>query len=206
MSRRKPRGLRPEEEDLWQRVRATARPLHDVPRKPRPEAEMRNEPQEATRSSAPKVRNEPLAPFRIGQGAGPGPSVRTDLVPDIATCLGTAPAMMDKRSFARLKRGKLKPEARIDLHGMTLAQAHPALLRFILNSQAQGRRLVLVITGKGKERADAGPIPHRTGLLRHQVPAWLSQPPLSAAVLQVAGAHIRHGGAGAYYVYLRRSR
>jgi DNA-nicking Smr family endonuclease len=103
-----------------------------------------------------------------------------------------------------MTRGKLQPEARIDLHGMTLAEAHPELIRFILNAHAQGLRLVLVITGKGKRRDDLGPIPNRIGALRHQVPGWLHLPPLGPSVLQVTEAHQRHGGSGAYYVYLRR--
>ena len=69
-----------------------------------------------------------------------------------------------------------------------------------------GRRLVLVITGKGKDRDDGGPIPTRHGILRHQVPQWLALPPLSQAILQVTPAHLKHGGHGAYYVYLRRNR
>jgi DNA-nicking Smr family endonuclease len=111
---------------------------------------------------------------------------------------------MDRRTFERMTRGKLAPEARIDLHGMTLAEAHPELVRFLLRSQAAGVRLALVITGKGREREDRGPIPERTGLLRHQVPQWLRLPPLGTVVLQVAQASQRHGGAGAFYVYLRR--
>ena len=71
-------------------------------------------------------------------------------------------------------------------------------------AQAAGCRLVLVITGKGKRRDDDGPIPERLGALRHQVPHWLHAPPLSGAVQQIAQAHLRHGGGGAYYVYLRR--
>jgi DNA-nicking Smr family endonuclease len=95
---------------------------------------------------------------------------------------------------------------KIDLHGMTIAEAHPELVAFILNSHAMGRRLVLVITGKGKDRDDGGPIPTRFGVLRHQVPQWLALPPLAQAILQVTPAHLRHGGHGAYYVYLRRTR
>lgn len=92
---------------------------------------------------------------------------------------------MDRKAFDQMRRGKLKPEARIDLHGMTLDHAHPALTRFILSSQASGRRLVLVITGKGKARDEGGPIPVRFGVLRHQVPQWLTMAPLSQAVLQI---------------------
>jgi DNA-nicking Smr family endonuclease len=113
---------------------------------------------------------------------------------------------MDAKAFGRLTRGKLAPQARIDLHGMTLAEAQPRLTGFVLGAQAQGLRLVLVITGKGRRVADDGPIPHRHGVLRHQVPIWLAQGPLAPAVLQVAEAHQRHGGGGAFYVYLRRPR
>ena len=78
------------------------------------------------------------------------------------------------------------------------------LIRFILNAQSAGLRLVLVITGKGKRGQDIGPIPQRMGALRHQVPQWLRLPPLGPAVLQISEAHLKHGGSGAYYVYLRR--
>jgi len=63
---------------------------------------------------------------------------------------------------------------------------------------------VLVITGKGRDDDGPGPIPRRRGVLRHQVPQWLSRPPLGPAVLQVTPAHRKHGGEGALYVYLRR--
>ncbi|KMW58911.1 SMR/MUTS family protein [Candidatus Rhodobacter oscarellae] len=113
---------------------------------------------------------------------------------------------MDQKSFDKLKRGKLKPEARVDLHGMTQARAHGVLSTFIQDAHARGLRLVLVITGKGKDRDDGGPIPTPRGVLRHNVPQWLGLPPLSLMVLQVSDAHQRHGGGGAYYVYLKRRR
>jgi len=113
---------------------------------------------------------------------------------------------MDQKSFFKMRRGKLAPEARIDLHGMTLNQAHPALTQFILSGQRAGRRLVLVITGKGE---GGGPHPFASrerGVLRRQVPQWLHAPSLRHAILQVDQAHISHGGEGAYYVYLKKRR
>ena len=109
---------------------------------------------------------------------------------------------MDAGTHARLTRGKLAPERRLDLHGMTLAEAHPALAGFVRASQAQGLRLVLVITGKGSR--GTGDTLGSGGVLRRQVPLWLSQAPLSPLILQIAEAHARHGGAGALYLYLRR--
>lgn len=112
---------------------------------------------------------------------------------------------MDAKTHGRLKRGKLAPEARIDLHGMTAERAHGALRGFILDAAARGQRLVLVITGKGRE-ADPHMGPARRGVLRNAVPQWLAQPPLGPLVLQLTPAHDRHGGGGAYYVYLKRQR
>ena len=124
----------------------------------------------------------------------------------LSDTLADAPVTMDKRRFQRMTRGKLQPEARIDLHGMTLAQAHAALNGFILRAQADGLRLVLVITGKGRQSDDDGPIPRRRGALKHDVPQWLRMAPLGGCVLEMREAHARHGGSGAYYVYLRRMR
>ncbi len=129
-----------------------------------------------------------------------------DLSPSLQDQMRSTPVQMDQKAFGKLKRGKLRPEGRLDLHGMTLEQAHPKLAGFILSAHTRGKRLVLVITGKGKQRDDGGPIPVRYGVLRHQVPQWLSMPPLKSVVLQITPAHISHGGTGAYYIYLRRHR
>lgn len=197
--------LTDEDRELWSRVARTATPLHprrpaqdpapqDEPPKPRPRLPLHHD---VTPPPSPRR-------FRLGEKAHGGHGHGHDLAPDVATALAAHPLRMDHKTHKRLSRGKLRPEARIDLHGMTLAIAHPELMRFILQSAAAGRRLVLVITGKGKPNDDGGPIPIRQGVLRHQVPAWLHQPPLAPHVLQVVPAHQKHGGGGAYYVYLRR--
>ncbi|MHC0052024.1 Smr/MutS family protein [Actibacterium sp. D379-3] len=197
MSRRPPRGLSPEERSLWQKVTDSVVPLH--PEQPRKTCDLPDAP--APRPHA----RPPLTRFQVGQrSALPAPP--HDFAPDPAERLAHAPVRMDRKNFDRMKRGKLKPEARIDLHGMTLAQAHPALSAFILQAHTAQKRLVLVITGKGRDGQQDGPIPVRRGILKHQVPQWLASPPLGALVLQVTPAHQKHGGGGAYYVYLRRPR
>ncbi|MFN3970052.1 MAG: Smr/MutS family protein [Gemmobacter sp.] len=199
MARR--RSLRPEEEEIWQAVARTARPLRPDARTTAPDPAPPHNPVE---NLPPALMQPSAAPptFRLGEKA----RVRTghDILPPLSQRLASAPLQMDAKAFARMTRGKIAPEARIDLHGMTLGEAHPELIRFVLNAHAQGRRLVLVITGKGRGGDDDGPIPRRPGVLRHQVPQWLRMAPLGAAVLQVTEAHLRHGGSGAYYVYLRR--
>ncbi len=82
---------------------------------------------------------------------------------------------------------------------MTAATAHSALTAFLLRSHGEGKRLVLVITGKGRPDESG-----RVGVLRREVPHWLDRPPLRQLVLQTAPAHQRHGGSGALYVCLRR--
>lgn len=154
---------------------------------------------------APVVRPRLAFPdgFGVGRNAAP-PPLHIARVPSAAERLAAQPLQMDAKTHRSLTRGKLRPDARIDLHGMTLAIAKGALTNFILRAQASGHRLVLVITGKGK--GDQGPLPVRSGALRHEVPHWLRMAPVAQAVLQVVPAHVRHGGGGAYYVYLRRLR
>lgn len=195
MARR--RTLLPDEHALWLTVAKTARPMRPLRK------ELPTEPMDMVdESHEPPKPAPPLPMFTLGEKARTSTAPR--IAPAMANSLTDSPLRMDAKAFAKMTRGKLAPEARIDLHGMTMAEAHPDLISFILNAQSAGLRLVLVITGKGKPKADHGPIPQRTGILRHQVPQWLRLPPLGNAVLQVAEAHLRHGGSGAFYVYLRR--
>lgn len=194
MSRR-PRGLHPEERELWHKVASTARAMHpDHPVRP-----------DRTDKEPPRKPQSLFQAFRLGEAARPLP-LPHDLAPTLQDHLTKQPLRMDRRAFEKMARGKLHPEARIDLHGMTLAQAHPELIRFMLGAHSAGKRLVLVITGKGKRGDDHGPIPQRMGALRHQVPHWLAAPPLGVIILQVTSASLKHGGAGAYYVYMKRQK
>ena len=197
----KRRRLSSEDLDLWRRVAERTERL-DLGRtriptpKPNPAEPIPGQDRQPTPAILPPPAYVPPAQPAFGH----------DLALPLAERFRKSPVRMDQKAFGRMKRGKLAPEGRIDLHGMTLERAHPVLTRFILTAHASGKRLVLVITGKGKKRDDGGPIPVRHGVLRHQVPQWLSMPPLSSAVLQISEAHISHGGGGAYYVYLRRNR
>ncbi|WP_299203356.1 Smr/MutS family protein [uncultured Tateyamaria sp.] len=196
MTRRK---LRPDEEELWRKVADRTDRLH--PEKP-------FHPDDFVTTPAPKphLKHTFEVTPALGKPSASRPTTAVNLTPSIVDQVATQPVQMDRKAFTQMKRGKLKPEGKLDLHGMTLDRAHPALTRFILSAQSQGKRLVLVVTGKGKNRDDDSPIPVRFGVLRHQVPQWLSMPPLSSVVLQVSQANVRHGGGGAYYVYLRRQR
>ncbi len=101
---------------------------------------------------------------------------------------------MDKKNFQRLVRGKLDIDGRLDLHGLTQEQAKIVLRSKLMQAHGRGKRLILVITGKGKQRTDEF---NRqiVGVLRQNVPMWLRQAPLSSIVLEVTSAQQRHGGA-----------
>jgi DNA-nicking Smr family endonuclease len=118
------------------------------------------------------------------------------------------PGGLDGGTQDRLDRGLIAPDATLDLHGMTQTAAHRALQRFLRGARERDNRLIVVVTGKGNPRApDAAPwteSPH--GVLKEMVPRWLAEPGLAQLIARVQPAHIRHGGAGALYVYLRKSR
>lgn len=205
MARRR-RGLTSEEAELWSRIARTATPMHPDAKSATPISDKGAEPPKPKPQSplpaATALPPQPVGRFRIGQTA---PSLGSGAYHPASTPaerLADSPLRMDAKTHKRMAQGKLKPEARLDLHGMTLAEAQPELINFILSCQLTGCRLVLVITGKGK--GDHGPLPTRPGALRHQVPIWLHMAPLGPAVQQVKAAHYRHGGEGAYYVYLRK--
>lgn len=113
------------------------------------------------------------------------------------------PAQLDARTDARLRRGQMPVEGRLDLHGCTQEQAHRKLNEFVADAHARGKRCVLVITGKGSSR---GGEEHSVGILRQKLPLWLSMPSLRGIVLKAYPAARRDGGTGAWYLYLRRQR
>ncbi len=195
------RGLSSEDKALWDRVTQSVARMHPAQRQELP-APPPTTPKPQPRDSlpaAPVMRNLPVlspAPARLGS---------FDPAPTPAQHLLGQPLRMDHKTHRQMNQGKLRPEARLDLHGMTLAVAHPALIGFLLTAHSRGHRLVLVITGKGKPGSPDAPLPTRPGALRHSVPHWLDIPPLSQIVLQAKPAHRKHGGEGAYYVYLRKS-
>jgi DNA-nicking Smr family endonuclease len=107
-------------------------------------------------------------------------------------------APLGRRAKQRVARGRDSIDGRLDLHGLTQAEAHGALLRFLYTAQTRGARLVMVITGKG--RGGEG------GVLKRQVPLWLALPEFRALIVGFDEAHQRHGGDGALYLRLRKGR
>ena len=124
----------------------------------------------------------------------------------------TAQAGLDGRTSERLRRGLIDPDVRIDLHGLTEAAAHTALLKFLRSAHKRGNRLALVVTGKGgtpqpgTASFDLAIGGRPRGVLNSIVPRWLREPEFIVLVAGTKTAHRRHGGDGALYVYLRKVR
>ncbi|MGB0635204.1 MAG: Smr/MutS family protein [Paracoccaceae bacterium] len=113
---------------------------------------------------------------------------------------------IDKKVLSKIKSGKLVPEETLDLHGYTLISAKKILLKFLFRAYSNRRRLILIITGKGKPKAISDINLDYKGVLRKEVPFWLMEPGFSEIILSVSTAHQKHGGAGAVYVYLKRNK
>ncbi len=180
------RAVSRDEADLFAMAMREAKPLHQDGAKRAPPDDVPPQRAETAPAAVGAVRRLEREPVRTA-----------DKLPELKT--GASPGL-DKRSAARLKRGQLAIEGRIDLHGMTQATAHQALEEFLTASQRAGKRCVLVITGKGLRPTG------ETGVLRNLVPRWMNAPAIRGRVLGFSTAQPRDGGTGALYVLLKRRR
>lgn len=106
---------------------------------------------------------------------------------------------VDPRRLARLKGGDPPFERTVDLHGQREAQARRTLVRAFEEARREGIRCLRVVPGRGRHSPEGA-------VLRERLPVWLSEPPLRGRVLAFCSAQPAHGGTGAVYVLLRRSR
>jgi DNA-nicking Smr family endonuclease len=168
------RRLSAHEIALWSRVAATVRPIAGRPKPPPSPL-----PPPMPASEAPKA--APPAP--------PPRSLRPPTRPSVAA--GTLDGGWDRR----LRQGDVSPDRVIDLHGYTLAAAHALLTEALDRADASGDRLLLIITGKGREGR---------GRIRAELNHWLDSGQHRHRIAALRPAHARHGGGGAFYLILRR--
>jgi len=177
---RRKRALSEEERTLWESVAKQVKPLRKQ-RAVKAQASPQVETQAVVKPAVP--------PKSIPVRAAPPPKSPPPLAP------------LGRRERSKLSRGKQEIDARLDLHGMTQTRAHRLLFSFLQRAHSDGCTFVLVITGKGKAGSDG-----ERGVLRRQVPHWLGLPEFRALVVGFDEAHVGHGGEGALYVRVRRSR
>jgi DNA-nicking Smr family endonuclease len=173
------RGLSDDEIEVWTTVTRSIKPLKKARRAVKTEPVVAPPPRKApvkAIDSKPQV----LSPAKREPAA---------IVPKVEPKI----ASLTRREKQRAARGHDAIDGRLDLHGHTQDEAHGALLRFLRRASVGEMRLVLVITGK-------------SGVLRRQVPLWLATAEFRALVISAESAAIRHGGEGALYIRVRRSR
>jgi DNA-nicking Smr family endonuclease len=175
------RELSDEEHELWRGIARSVRPLRKRAVRQAGDAK----PAATSPAKASKIA-KPAKPAKVAT-----PPAKVPAPPRIAA--------LARREKQQLARGRVMIDKRIDLHGLTQAEAHAALRNFLRRAQHDDARFVLVITGKGVRASDS-----ERGVLRRQVPHWLGLPELRDIVLSFEEAHVAHGGAGALYVRLRR--
>jgi DNA-nicking Smr family endonuclease len=107
--------------------------------------------------------------------------------------VGLSPKVMKK-----LRRGELSYQDYIDLHGRNREEARSLVISFLRRSVASKYRCVLIVSGRGLNSRDKQPV------LKESLVQWLIRAPLKRLVLAFASARSYDGGAGAFYVLLRR--
>jgi len=112
---------------------------------------------------------------------------------------------IDNSTLTKFKREEFRPEAVLDLHGMTENQAFSAVENFVAKCYNRGLRCIIIVTGKGLPHQDDD-IFATKGILRKSVPQWLNLPHLRAAILVYKHPSAKLGGDGALYILLRRNR
>ena len=212
MSRDRRRVLSYEERVLWTTVTKSMTPLRDASTAAQDLAAESADAQPLSKPPGPKLPGT-LPKKRKTQTVSKSTATAPPYTPPRQTPppsgngqgLGPGLAPLTRRMKRSVARGKDTIDARLDLHGLTQHEAHDTLLRFLRSASARDARLVLVITGKGKlsGKRDVGGDRER-GVLRRQVPQWLSLPEFRAYVVGFEDAAIAHGGEGALYVRVRR--
>jgi DNA-nicking Smr family endonuclease len=184
------RPLRPDETRLWAVVAATVRPApgRTPPAPPPPEPPASDSPSPGPVGCKPA----PLLYTARNPRQVDPPATKTSAAPPSPP--GT-PDGIEPNRRRRIARSRDGLAARLDLHGYGQDQARARLQDFLLQAQAEGARAVLVITGKGFGGE---------GVLRRRAPEWLADPALREVVAGLSPADDRHGGAGAWYVALKR--
>lgn len=215
------RGLSREEKELWSRVTRTVKAMPKrttLSSSAAPNAVM----PPSAKKMMPVRRIESMIPdeWTVGSGlAGAKSRTATKIISTgHAHPMVPGAASLDGGWDRRFRRGAVRPDRSIDLHGYTLDQAHNVLERELTAAILDDVRVLLVITGKEPKEQTGGysgrgeyysshGTPHkRRGVIRASIADWLAHSRHAPMIAAVRNAHPRDGGAGALYVILRRNR
>ena len=111
---------------------------------------------------------------------------------------------IDKNLLKNIKKGRMKINAVLDLHGKKVKESKSKVFYFIKNNFEANNRLVLIITGKGKRRGvEEGW--KGDGVLKKLLPDWLNSISLSKYIVWFDIAPKDQGGEGALIIYIKKS-
>lgn len=105
--------------------------------------------------------------------------------------------LADRGREKKVRRGKFDIGPSLDLHGHTQDSAKAALFNFVRVHQSREEPSLLVITGKGRAGG---------GVLRQRFLEWIAEPQFRVLISGFSQAHQKHGGEGAFYLFLRKTR
>lgn len=190
---RPPRGLSPDEAELWARVAATVKPLH-------------RKPVTAAPSSVPVQPPSPAPPPRQPKPLRPAAPLSPVVSVKLAEHRPLDRHGLDASWERKLAKAAVSPDFTLDLHGHTLDAAHARLEHGLAQAISHGARLVLLVTGRPRPSDDHASRGERRGAIRAKLLDWLAAGPHASRIAAVRQAHPRHGGAGAVYIVLKRPR
>ena len=205
------RRITPEERALWRRATSTVRPIRC--NTILGDHENDGDSDETILKKAPKTKNgvasglsrhgkSDLSKHRqLTRPHAPPPSPQRQAAPDPFRS-------GDPKVERRVRRGRRSIDAVFDLHGHTQSSARAALYGFLLEARARNYACVLIITGKGVRREDDADAARWStgGVLRARFQDWVREDDFRQHIVRVSAAHERHGGGGAFYVFLKRKK
>lgn len=105
--------------------------------------------------------------------------------------------ILNRESERQIRQGDVRIDAKCDLHYLSLNVAHVTMKRFVIRKRQEGCKCLLIITGKGHDGE---------GAIRRGFRMWLETDEARSLISGYSQAHYKHGGAGAFYLFLRKSK
>ena len=111
------------------------------------------------------------------------------------------------KDFNNLEK-KNKKTRSIDLHGFTLDEANRTIENFINKAFSENINKLIIVTGKGlhSENEKDPYVSKDLGILKYSIPEFISNNAnLMSMINEITDAKIEDGGAGAFYIYLKKN-
>ena len=115
---------------------------------------------------------------------------------------------LPNKDFKYQKNKNLKVRS-IDLHGYTLDEANKTIENFINKAFSENINKLIIVTGKGlhSENEKDPYVSKDLGILKYSVPEFITNnASLMNMINEITDAKIEDGGAGAFYIFLKKNK